>query len=142
MRKLHHPIFNPFTTVDTIFIIQNLTVCRVGSTKSNDAISLKSLFVNRFFVSLLVILFYYPVSYSTPATIKLQCALTLCDHDPLQSSSLCRHGLLIAYRGWIINFIAVLSSPSMTISANAGTHTKSMPDGDTNPLAIAIALIA
>ena len=41
-----------------------------------------------------------------------------------------------------INFIPVLSSPSTCTSANAGTHTKSTPDGATNPLAIATAFTA
>ena len=38
--------------------------------------------------------------------------------------------------------MAVLSSPSIIISVNAGTHTISFPLGATNPLAIAIALTA
>jgi len=38
--------------------------------------------------------------------------------------------------------IAVLSSPSITISVNAGIQIKFFPDGATNPRAIAIALIA
>ena len=38
--------------------------------------------------------------------------------------------------------MAVLSSPSMVISVNAGIQTKFLPEGATNPLAMAIALIA
>ena len=38
--------------------------------------------------------------------------------------------------------MAVLSSPSIIISVNAGIHTKFFPLGATKPLAIAIALIA
>ena len=41
-----------------------------------------------------------------------------------------------------INLIAVLSSPSISISLKAGTQIKSFPVGATYPLAIAIALIA
>ena len=47
-----------------------------------------------------------------------------------------------AYLASTINFIAVLSSPSITISVKAGMHTRFLPDGATNPLAIAIAFIA
>ena len=35
--------------------------------------------------------------------------------------------------------MAVLSSPSISISVNAGTHTKSTPEGAKKPLEIAIA---
>ena len=38
--------------------------------------------------------------------------------------------------------MAVLSSPSITISVKAGIHTRFFPLGATNPLAIAIAFIA
>ena len=41
-----------------------------------------------------------------------------------------------------MNFIPVLSSPSITISVKAGIQTKSIPLGATNPLAIATALTA
>ena len=41
-----------------------------------------------------------------------------------------------------MNFIAVLSSPSMSISEKAGTETKSIPFGATNPLAMAMAFTA
>jgi hypothetical protein len=41
-----------------------------------------------------------------------------------------------------ISLIAVLSSPSIRISLNAGIHIRFFPDGATNPLAIAIAFIA
>ena len=47
-----------------------------------------------------------------------------------------------AYLASTINLIAVLSSPSITISVNAGMQTKFFPDGATNPLAIAMAFIA
>ena len=46
------------------------------------------------------------------------------------------------YLGSMINFIAVFCSPSISISVNAGTHTKSSPLGATNPLAIAIDFMA
>ena len=49
--------------------------------------------------------------------------------------------------GWLyflvtISFIAVLSSPLITTSLNAGITTKLSPLGATKPLAIAIPLIA
>ena len=46
------------------------------------------------------------------------------------------------YLGSIISFNAVLSSPSISISVKAGMHIRSIPPGATNPLAMAIALIA
>ena len=46
------------------------------------------------------------------------------------------------YRGSTISFIAVLSSPSISISVNAGTDTRSIPPGATKPRAIAIAFTA
>jgi hypothetical protein len=48
----------------------------------------------------------------------------------------------VAYLGSTRSLIAVLSSPSICISVNAGMHTRSMPLGATNPLAMAVALIA
>lgn len=42
----------------------------------------------------------------------------------------------------IINFIAVRSSPSILMSAKAGTQTKSIPLGATKPRAIATAFTA
>ena len=50
--------------------------------------------------------------------------------------------IAIIYLGSTINFIAVLSSPSISISKNAGIQIKSIPPGATKPLAIAKALIA
>ena len=50
--------------------------------------------------------------------------------------------LIRPYLDSIINFIAVLSSPSISISAKAGTQTKSMPLGATKPRAIATAFTA
>jgi len=38
--------------------------------------------------------------------------------------------------------MAVLSSPSITISVKAGIQTRFFPEGATKPLAMAIALIA
>ena len=46
------------------------------------------------------------------------------------------------YLASTINLIAVLSSPSITISVKAGIQTKFFPDGATKPLAIAIAFMA
>ena len=40
------------------------------------------------------------------------------------------------------NRIAVLSAPSISISINAGLHTRSIPPGARNPLAIATAFTA
>ena len=45
--------------------------------------------------------------------------------------------MIIPKKGYLastINLIAVLSSPSITISVNAGMHTKFFPDGATKPL--------
>ena len=50
--------------------------------------------------------------------------------------------LFLLYLGSTISFIAVRSSPSISISVNAGTDTRSIPPGATNPRAIAIALTA
>lgn len=50
--------------------------------------------------------------------------------------------LIRPYLDSMINFIAVLSSPSISISAKAGTQTKSMPLGATKPRAIATAFTA
>jgi hypothetical protein len=50
--------------------------------------------------------------------------------------------IFLFYLELTINFIAVLSSPSISMSVNAGTHTKSIPLGATKPLAIATAFIA
>lgn len=46
------------------------------------------------------------------------------------------------YLGSIISLIAVRSSPSIAISVNASTHTRSIPLGATKPLAIAVAFTA
>ena len=50
--------------------------------------------------------------------------------------------LIRPYLDSMINFIEVLSSPSISISAKAGTQTKSMPLGATKPRAIATAFTA
>src|SRR3954467_6386324 len=42
----------------------------------------------------------------------------------------------------MLSRMAVRRSPSMTMSANVGTHTRSMPAGATYPRAMATALIA
>src|SRR5690606_3132641 len=47
-----------------------------------------------------------------------------------------------AHRGSTINRMAVRSSPSISISANAGIQIRSMPLGATKPRLMAIALIA
>ena len=52
------------------------------------------------------------------------------------------HIIKEAYLASTINLIAVLSSPSITISENAGIHIKFLPLGATKPLAIAIPFIA
>src|SRR5690606_16916978 len=46
------------------------------------------------------------------------------------------------YLGSTMSFIAVRSSPSITMSVNAGMHIKSTPLGATKPRAMATALIA
>ena len=46
------------------------------------------------------------------------------------------------YLGSTINFIAVLSSPSIMISVKAGMQIKSIPLGATKPLEIATAFTA
>ena len=50
--------------------------------------------------------------------------------------------LTLFYFASIINLIAVLSSPSITISVKAGIQTRFKPEGATKPLAIAMAFIA